>query len=124
VIAKSVNSAFIGTNLEDVIREHFRNGKGVLYIAGLTTDHCVSTTTRMAGNLGVADARNENVELGEKGEVVLVQDATAAWKKSEDGFDAELVHKVHVESLKEFASIENTENVVKSWKSWLSELKK
>lgn len=39
VIQKNVNSAFIGTNLEAVLREHFRNGKGTLYIAGLSTDH-------------------------------------------------------------------------------------
>ncbi|KFZ24816.1 hypothetical protein V502_00708 [Pseudogymnoascus sp. VKM F-4520 (FW-2644)] len=122
VISKGVNSAFIGTNLEEVLRSHFQNGNGKLFIIGLSTDHCVSTTTRMAGNLWVADARNEKGERGEHGEVILVQDATAAWKKTEDGFDAELVHKVHVESLREFASIlntENTENVVGLWKSWL-----
>jgi len=52
VITKNVNSGFIGTNLEEVLREHFQ-GKGVLYVAGLSTDYCVCTTTRMAGNLGV-----------------------------------------------------------------------
>lgn len=98
-----MNSAFIGTNLEEVLREH---GTQVLYVAGLSTDHCVSTTTRMAGNLGVC---------GEKGEVVLVQDATAAWKKSEEGFEAEVVHAVNVESLKEFASVKNVKDVVGAW---------
>lgn len=39
VIQKNLNSAFIGTNLEAILREHFRNGKGTLYVAGLSTDH-------------------------------------------------------------------------------------
>jgi nicotinamidase-related amidase len=39
VITKNVNSAFIGTDLEAVLRKHFLNGKGILYIAGLSTDH-------------------------------------------------------------------------------------
>ena len=68
----------------------------------------------MAANLGVCD-----VPGGEKGEVVFVEDATAAWKKSEDGFDAELVHQVNVESLREFATIETTMNVVGLWNRWI-----
>jgi nicotinamidase-related amidase len=40
VITKDVNSAFIGTEVETVA------------IVGLTTDHCCSTTARMAANLG------------------------------------------------------------------------
>jgi nicotinamidase-related amidase len=39
IIKKNVNSAFIGTNLEAVLREHFLGGKGTLYLTGLTTDH-------------------------------------------------------------------------------------
>jgi hypothetical protein len=70
----------------------------------------------MAGNLGVC-----NVSGGEKGEVVLVEDATAAWQKSEDGFEAEVVHKVHVESLREFATIEKTGYVVVLWEGWMRE---
>lgn len=38
----------------------------------------VSTTTRMAGNLWVADARTADGKRGEEGEVVLIEDATAA----------------------------------------------
>ena len=116
VIKKHVNSAFIGTNLETLLREHFGRHPGILYIAGLTTDHCVSTTTRMAGNLKVCDVGDGD---DEKGEVILVEDATAAWQKSEIGFEAELVHKVHVESLREFATVAETEEVLKEWQELL-----
>ena len=49
MIVKEVNSAFIGTGLETHLRaENIRT----LVIAGATTNHCVETTVRMAGNLG------------------------------------------------------------------------
>ena len=48
-ITKNVNSAFIGTDLEERLR---RNGAEVVAVAGLTTNHCCSTTARMAANLG------------------------------------------------------------------------
>lgn len=79
VLRKNVNSSFIGTNLEEVLRSHFRGEKGTFYIVGLNTDHCVSTTTRMAGNLWVCDERREDGGRGEEGEIVLIEDATAAW---------------------------------------------
>ncbi|WP_246035471.1 cysteine hydrolase family protein [Dictyobacter kobayashii] len=50
LITKQVNSAFIGTPLEELLRERQIT---TLVIGGLTTNHCVETTTRMAGNLGV-----------------------------------------------------------------------
>jgi nicotinamidase-related amidase len=49
IYRKHVNSAFIGTNLERDLRQ---DGINTLVIVGLTTNHCVSTTARMAGNLG------------------------------------------------------------------------
>ena len=53
VIVKRVNSAFIGTDLEGRLRAA---GIETVVICGATTNHCVETTTRMAGNLGF-DAR-------------------------------------------------------------------
>lgn len=58
VVAKSVNSAFIGTDLDLRLR---RLGARRVVAFGLTTDQCVSTTVRTGANLGwpmllVADA--------------------------------------------------------------------
>jgi nicotinamidase-related amidase len=92
VVEKDVNSCFIGTPLESVLRE-----KGVtsLVVAGLTTDHCVSTTVRMAGNLGF--------------ETYVVSDATATFDKTgQDGerFPADLIHRTALASLHgEFAQV-------------------
>jgi nicotinamidase-related amidase len=116
VITNNVNSAFIGTDLEQVLRTHFGGKPGTLWVVGLTTDHCVSTTVRMAGNLGVCDSYE-----GDKGEVILVEDAVACWKKTEAfPFDADVIHAVHVDSLREFASIAKTREVVKLWRNWIA----
>jgi nicotinamidase-related amidase len=95
VIKKNVNSAFIGTDLKQQLD---KAGITKLVIVGLTTDHCVSTTTRMAGNFGY--------------ETYLVSDATATFnKKGIDGqnYSAELIHDTAIASLKgEFATIVTT----------------
>lgn len=49
VVAKSVNSAFIGTDLERFLR---RAGHLQLVIFGVITNNSVDATVRMAGNLG------------------------------------------------------------------------
>ncbi|HEV2594657.1 MAG TPA: cysteine hydrolase family protein [Sphingomicrobium sp.] len=96
---KSVNSAFIGTSLEDDLR---RSGAKKLVITGLTTNHCVSTTTRMAGNLGF--------------DAYLVSDATATFARAHvDGRmrDAEEVHLAALSDLRdEFATIADTKEVL------------
>ncbi|MAU26815.1 MAG: cysteine hydrolase [Muricauda sp.] len=95
LFTKNVNSAFIGTDLEQVLRD--KSIKSVV-VVGLTTNHCVSTSVRMAANLGF--------------ETVLVSDACAAFdQKGVNGqtFDAELVHQTALASLKdEFAQIVST----------------
>ncbi|CEJ60590.1 hypothetical protein PMG11_09159 [Penicillium brasilianum] len=122
---KNVNSSFIGTGLESHLRQ-----KSIRQIicAGLTTDHCVSTTVRMAANLGVvdrfldegpirfrSDGSRENEVRVEKGRIILVSDATATFSKGD--FDAETVHKVSVASLDgEFADVLETEEVVRALK--------
>jgi nicotinamidase-related amidase len=58
LIPKTTNSAFIGTKLEQHLREHSLE---TLVITGVSTNNSVEATVRMAGNLGfrtflVADA--------------------------------------------------------------------
>ena len=107
VITKHVNSAFIGTNLESILRQH---GIKNLYICGLTTDQCVSTTVRMASNLHVCDWGEE------KGDIVLVEDATSTYDYG--GLSAEMIHKVHVATLgHEFCRVVKMAEAVKEIKS-------
>lgn len=99
VIEKRVNSCFIGTSLEADLR---RCGHDTLIIAGLTTNHCVSTTTRMAGNLGFT--------------AWVVSDATATFDRvGPDGIEypAEQIHAIALCDLHgEFATVVDTETVI------------
>jgi nicotinamidase-related amidase len=98
---KNVNSAFIGTGLEEYLHKH---GISELVITGLTTDHCISTTVRMAGNLGF--------------KVIVVEDATAAHeRRGADGsqYSGDLMHRTALASLHgEFATVRNTKQVLAS----------
>ncbi len=71
VYRKRENSAFIGTTLEADLR---KAGIGTLVAMGMVTEHCVSTTVRMAANLGftcyvVADATASFDQVGYDGRV-------------------------------------------------------
>lgn len=95
---------------------------------GLSVDLCLGSTIRHGSDLRVADHEVYEKELAGKGEegmkgregkkvvkgdIVLVEDATAAWAKYEGGYDADLVHGVHVGSLKgEYARVIRTEDVL------------
>lgn len=70
IFTKSVNSAFIGTRLE--LHLHRREISD-LVICGLTTPHCVSTTSRMAANLGF------NVTLAHDACAAFTQNANTGW---------------------------------------------
>jgi nicotinamidase-related amidase len=92
ILDKSVHSGFIGTDLEQRLRA---NGVTDVVIAGITTDHCCSTTARMAGDLGFS--------------TLIVSDATATFDRTGlDGstFPAQLIHETALSSLDgEFAEV-------------------
>ena len=72
VLTKEVNSAFIGTNLEDIL---FKGNINTLVIVGMTTNHCISTTVRMSGNLGF--------------DTYLISDSTACYNTK--GMNGEII---------------------------------
>ena len=96
---KTTHSAFVATGLEDYFREQ---GISSLVIAGLTTDHCVSASTRMAADLGF--------------KITLVSDATAAFERvGYDGllYSGDEIHRVNLVSLDgEFCTVRSTQEVL------------
>lgn len=99
---KSVNSAFIGTSLHEYLQEQ---GLQELVIVGISTDHCVSTTTRMAGNLGYTN--------------YLVEDACATFDRIDHQgrlYLAQDIHDIHLASLNgEFCTVVRTDDVIKKF---------
>lgn len=99
MITKNVNSSFIGTDLESYLHE---NGISRVVFTGLTTPHCVSTTTRMSANLGF--------------DTYLVSDATAAFGLTDQSgtyHDAETIHRLSLATLHdEFATILTTDDLL------------
>ena len=99
IVTKNVNSAFIGTNLESYLKVN--NFLDLLFV-GLTTDHCISTTVRMASNLGF--------------EVTLIHDAIATFNRiGLDGrnISADEIHRIHLSSLNgEFCQVLSTDEVM------------
>jgi nicotinamidase-related amidase len=99
IINKKVNSSFIGTNLEELLKA---NEVTTVVITGLTTPHCVSTTTRMSGNLGF--------------DTYLISDATAAFGMKDQNdtyYDAATIHNISLATLhEEFATILTTDKLI------------
>lgn len=104
IFGKSVNSAFIGTGLEEYLKDKDLLS---LVVVGLTTEHCVSTSVRMAANLGF--------------NVIVVSDATAAFdKKGYDGklYSAEKIHQINLISLNnEFCCLKSTQEILEEFSS-------
>ena len=100
VFEKNVNSAFIGTGLHAHL---LSRAIQKLTIVGFTTDHCISTSTRMASNLGFS--------------VKLIGDATATFDRT--GIDgrritADEIHTVNLASLDgEFCSVVSTISIAR-----------
>ena len=92
VLTKKVNSAFIGTNLEKILID---NKISTLVIVGMTTNHCISTTVRMSGNLGF--------------DTFLISDSTACYNtQGIDGktIDCDIIYQSALASLnEEFAKV-------------------
>ena len=92
ILTKNVNSAFIGTGLNEILKNLNIN---TLVIVGMTTNHCISSSVRMAGNLGY--------------ETFLIHDSTACYNTMGlDGkeIDCEVIYETSIASLRgEFAKI-------------------
>ncbi|HET7708709.1 MAG TPA: cysteine hydrolase family protein [Sphingomicrobium sp.] len=99
VVTKSVNSAFIGTDLDLRLK---RLGAKHVVAFGISTDMCVSTTIRTGANLGW--------------DMILVPDASDCFDLP-DGqggtIPAEEVHRVHVATLGfEFCRVMNSGELI------------
>jgi nicotinamidase-related amidase len=101
VVSKSVNAAFIGTDLDLRLR---RLNVSTVVLFGLYTDMCVSTTARVASNLGYR--------------TIVVADACACCELLDvDGsvIPADVVSRAHLATLRaEFAEVVDTEAVVQA----------
>lgn len=99
ILTKNTNSAFIGTELEAMLR---RNGISTLIICGVITNNSVEATARMAGDLGY--------------ETYVVSDATATFDKVDflgKHHTAEEVHAMSLANLQgEYAVVVSTEEVI------------
>ena len=95
VITKKVNSAFIGTKLDNIL---YNMNINTLVFVGMTTNHCISSSVRMSGNLGF--------------KTYLISDSTACYDTmGMDGkmIDCNIIYESSLANLsKEFATIINS----------------
>jgi nicotinamidase-related amidase len=98
VLTKKVNSGFIGTNLSGILND--LNVTSLVFV-GMTTNHCISTTVRMSGNLGY--------------QTYLISDATAAYNilgLNGEMIDCEIIYNTSLANLSdEFATILSSEEL-------------
>jgi nicotinamidase-related amidase len=99
LVTKSVNAAFIGTDLDLRLR---RAGIDTIVVFGISTDMCVSTTVRVGSNMGY--------------KVILVEDACDCFDLADsDGVQiaAADIHRAHVATLRaDFAEVVTTAGIV------------
>lgn len=103
---KTVNSAFIGTTLEAELRAQDVDH---VVICGLTTPHCVSTTCRMAANLGF------RVTLAHDACAAFETNANPGWDVTLDPPDAQAIHAAAVSHLHgEFVTARKVKDIVEA----------
>jgi nicotinamidase-related amidase len=99
VVSKSVNAAFIGTDLDLRLR---RLGIDTVIVFGISTDMCVSTTARVASNLGYR--------------TVVVGDACACFDLPDGAggvISADEIQRAHLATLRvEFADVIDTDSLI------------
>jgi nicotinamidase-related amidase len=101
LVTKSVNSAFLNTDLD--IRLKRLGADGVIAF-GISTDMCVSTTVRTGSNMGWR--------------MIVAADACCAFDQTDiDGvpLSAEMIHRFHLATLRnEFAEVATTADILAS----------
>ena len=104
IINKHVNAAFIGTDLEERLHGVFATG---VVICGLTTPHCVSTTARMAANLGF------DVFLAHDACAAYEKNANTAWNSQVEPVSAQHAHDMAVSNIHgEFCAAMTTDAIL------------
>ncbi len=104
ILEKSVNSAFIGTGLDTHLRDL---GVTAIVTCGLTTPHCVSTTTRMGANLGF------DVRLSHDATAAFEFNANTGWSQGLDAPSAEQIHTAALSHIHgEFARVMSTDAIL------------
>ena len=108
VVEKNVNSAFIGTDLEERLHGCFATD---LVICGLTTPHCVSTTARMAANLGF------NVTLAHDACAAFTSNANMSWMPNAPPLSAQQIHDAAIAHIHgEFLTATPTDTIIEGKK--------